>query len=101
MSSRSGPGARDRWTPVAAAGLFVAGFSTAFVALGAGAGLAGASLAVCRPALLTASGVVLLALGLALLTGPSWLMSERRLHLAHRLPRSRLTAYVVGLTFAV
>src|SRR5215469_12545779 len=49
------------------AGLFVAGFGTAFVTLGAGAALVGASLAGYRPALVTASGVVLVVLGAALL----------------------------------
>lgn len=92
-------GGRSR--PVVAAGLFVAGFGSAFVALGAGAGLAGAGLAAFRPALVAASGVVLVGLGVLLVAGVPWLMRERRLHLAHRLPRTPLAAYLVGVTFAV
>jgi cytochrome c-type biogenesis protein len=81
--------------------LFVAGFSTAFVGLGAGAGLIGANLAAYRQPLIVVSGAILVLFGVALLGGMPWLMQERRLQLAHRLPHSPWASYVIGLAFAV
>jgi cytochrome c-type biogenesis protein len=81
--------------------LFVAGFSTAFVGLGAAAGLLGAELTPYRQPLVLASGVVLVAVGVALLGGIPWLMREWRLAVAHRLPRSPWASYLIGLAFAV
>lgn len=92
---------RGRWAPVAAACLFVAGFSTAFTAMGAGAGLLGTRLAVYRSWLVPASGAALIALGLALVASVPWLKRELRLHVAHKLPRTPAAAYIVGLTFAI
>jgi cytochrome c-type biogenesis protein len=85
------------------AGLFVAGFATAFVALGASFGLIGADLAAYRPLLLQVAGIALVLIGIALL---GWgripgLMAERRLDIAHRLPRAPWAAYVIGLAFAI
>lgn len=95
-----GQAGAGRLAVLGGAGLFVAGFGTAFVGLGAGAALVGASLAGVRPALVTASGVVLLVLGAALLAGVPWLAREWRFHVAHRLPRSPLASYLVGVAFA-
>lgn len=81
--------------------LFVAGFSTAFVALGAAAGLIGADLRAYRAILLPVAGIALILMGLALLAGMPWLMRERRFDIAHRLPRTPWASYVVGLAFAV
>ena len=81
--------------------LFVAGFSTAFVGLGAGAGLLGGNLAAYRQPLIVVSGVILVLFGVALLGGIPWLMQERRLQVAHRLPHSPWAAYLIGLAFAV
>src|ERR1700751_5884593 len=72
------------------AGLFVAGFTTAFVALGASFGLIGADLRAYRTVLLQVAGIALVLIGLALLF---WgripgLMGERRFDVAHRLPRA-------------
>src|SRR5437660_4423655 len=50
------------------AALFVAGFATAFIALGASFGLIGAELKAYRPLLLQISGVALVLIGIALLT---------------------------------
>ncbi len=85
------------------AALFVAGFSTAFVALGASAGLIGADLKAYRPVLLQVAGIALVILGIALLgfLRLPWLMRERRFDVAHRLPRAPWASYVVGLAFAV
>src|SRR5919201_846535 len=85
------------------AALFVAGFATAFVALGASFGLIGADLRAYRPLLLQIAGIALVLIGIALLV---WgripgLMGEKRLDIAHRLPRTPWAAYVIGLAFAI
>ncbi len=85
------------------AALFVAGFSTAFVALGASAGLLGADLKAYRSVLLQIAGVALVIIGISLLGlwRLPWLMRERRFQVAHRLPRAPWASYVVGLAFAI
>jgi cytochrome c-type biogenesis protein len=95
-------GPRRRLGVVGNAGLFVAGFGTAFTLLGAAAGLLGGGLELSyRPTLVTASGALLVLLGVALLVGGPWLRWERRLQVAHRLPRTPAASYAVGLAFAV
>ena len=85
------------------AGLFVAGFGTAFVALGASVGLIGADLQAYRPLLLQIAGVALVLIGIALLTlgRIPGLMGEKRFDIAHRLPRAPWASYVIGLAFAI
>src|SRR5438876_2478739 len=85
------------------AGLFVAGFATAFVALGASFGLIGADLKAYRPLLLQVSGVALVLIGIALLAFGRipGLMGEKRFDIAHRLPRAPWASYVIGLAFAI
>ncbi len=85
------------------AGLFVLGFSTAFVALGASFGLLGADLQAFRPVLLQIAGAALILIGVALLTLQRipGLMGERRFDIAHRLPRAPWASYVIGLAFAI
>ena len=85
------------------AALFVAGFGTAFVALGASFGLIGADLKAYRPLLLQISGVALVLIGIALLTlgRIPGLMGEKRFDIAHRLPRAPWASYVIGLAFAI
>jgi len=85
------------------AALFVAGFATAFVALGASFGLIGADLKAYRPLLLEISGAALGVIGIALLTlgRIPGLMGEKRFDIAHRLPRAPWAAYVIGLAFAI
>jgi cytochrome c-type biogenesis protein len=83
------------------AALFVAGFGSAFVAMGALAGLVGAGVLAYRPLMARVAGAVLVVMGIALLGGVPWLMRERRLHFAHRLPRTPWAAYLIGLAFAV
>src|SRR6202521_937832 len=85
------------------AALFVAGFATAFVALGASFGLIGADLRAYRPLLLEISGAALILIGIALLTigRIPGLMGEKRFDIAHRLPRTPWAAYVIGLAFAI
>src|SRR5438270_7654533 len=83
--------------------LFVAGFGSAFVALGASFGLIGADLKAYRPLLLQISGVALVLIGIALLTlgRIPGLMGEKRFDVAHRLPRAPWASYVIGLAFAI
>jgi cytochrome c-type biogenesis protein len=83
--------------------LFVAGFTTAFVALGASAALIAADLRALRPLLLQLAGVALVLIGVALLVfgRVPGLMREIRLDVAHRLPRVPWASYVVGLAFAI
>src|SRR2546429_10033885 len=85
------------------AALFVAGFGSAFVALGASFGLIGADLKAYRPLLLQVSGVALVLIGIALLTlgRIPGLMGEKRFDIAHRLPRAPWASYVIGLAFAI
>src|SRR2546422_7467742 len=85
------------------AALFVAGFASAFVALGASFGLIGADLKAYRPLLLQVSGVALVLIGIALLTlgRIPGLMGEKRFDIAHRLPRAPWASYVIGLAFAI
>lgn len=85
------------------AALFVAGFATAFVALGASFGLIGADLKAYRPLLLEIAGAALVVIGIALLTlgRIPGLMGEKRFDIAHRLPRAPWAAYVIGLAFAI
>jgi cytochrome c-type biogenesis protein len=85
------------------AALFVAGFATAFVALGASFGLIGADLSSYRPFLLQVAGIALVLIGLALLFfgRVPGLMGEKRFDVAHRLPRTPWASYVIGLAFAI
>src|SRR5438128_5958148 len=72
------------------AALFVAGFASAFVALGASFGLIGADLKAYRPLLLQVAGVALVLIGIALLAlgRIRGLLGEKRFDIAHRLPRA-------------
>jgi cytochrome c-type biogenesis protein len=103
-TSAGTPGnARHQLKVVGNAALFVAGFSSAFVALGASFGLIGADLRAYRPALLQVAGVALVLMGVMLL---AWgripgLMRERRFNIAHRLPRAPWASYLIGLAFAI
>src|SRR5436309_8501790 len=85
------------------AALFVAGFASAFVALGASFGLIGADLKAYRPLLLEIAGAALVLIGIALLTigRIPGLMGEKRFDIAHRLPRAPWASYVIGLAFAI
>src|SRR5436853_2487631 len=85
------------------AALFVGGFATAFVALGASFGLIGADLKAYRPLLLQIAGAALVLIGIALLTlgRIPGLMGEKRFDIAHRLPRAPWASYAIGLAFAI
>jgi cytochrome c-type biogenesis protein len=106
MGATAGDGdvpVRQQLKVLGKAALFVAGFATAFVALGASFGLIGADLKAYRLLLLQIAGITLVLIGLALLTlgRIPGLMGEKRLDIAHRLPRAPWASYVIGLAFAI
>jgi cytochrome c-type biogenesis protein len=85
---------------IVAAFLFVLGFSTVFVALGASASALGALLRAYSYVLGKIAGIVIIIMGLHFLgvTPIAWLMREKRLDLAK--PVGLWGAYVMGLAFA-
>jgi cytochrome c-type biogenesis protein len=87
-------------TTIAAAFLFVLGFSTVFVALGAGASAIGELLRGYSYWLGKIAGIVIIVMGLHFLglTPISWLMRERRLQMVE--PVGLWGAYLMGLAFA-
>lgn len=91
---------RARRGTLAAAVLFVAGFATVFVALGAGASAIGALLRLYSNELAILAGVVIIAMGLHFLgiTPIRFLLQEKRLEIQK--PVGLWGAYVMGLAFA-
>jgi len=85
---------------IVAALLFVAGFSTVFVALGAGASVIGAVLRAYSDVLATIAGVAIIVMGLHFLglTRIDFLMREKRAEMAR--PVGLWGAYAMGLAFA-
>jgi cytochrome c-type biogenesis protein len=85
---------------IVAAVLFVLGFSTVFVALGASASAIGALLRAYSYVLGKVAGVIIIIMGLHFLgvTPIAWLMREKRLDVAK--PVGLWGAYVMGLAFA-
>src|SRR5256885_6243694 len=75
------PEPRVRWETLAAAALFVAGFSTVFVALGAGASVIGALVRFYSNELAIVAGIAIIAMGLHFLglTPISWLNRQARI----------------------
>jgi len=95
------PEPRVRRETVAAALLFVLGFSTVFVALGAGASTIGGLLRAFSGELAIIAGVAIIVMGLHFLglTPIAWLMREKRLDVAK--PVGLWGAYVMGIAFAL
>jgi cytochrome c-type biogenesis protein len=85
---------------VVAAVVFVLGFATVFVALGASASFIGAVLRAYSSELAVIAGIVIIVMGLHFLglTPIAWLMQEKRLDVAR--PVGLWGAYVMGLAFA-
>jgi cytochrome c-type biogenesis protein len=85
---------------IVAALLFVAGFSTVFVALGAGASVIGAVLRAYSDVLATVAGIAIIVMGLHFLglTRIDFLMREKRAEMAR--PVGLWGAYAMGLAFA-
>jgi cytochrome c-type biogenesis protein len=94
------PERRVRRETVIAALLFVAGFSTVFVALGASASVVGSLIRVYSGPLAIIAGVIIIIMGLHFLgvTPIAFLMREKRLAVAK--PVGLWGAYVIGLAFA-
>ena len=94
------PGPQVRRDTVLAALLFVAGFSTVFVALGASASAVGALVLANSYWLTKIAGVVIILMGLHFLgiTPIAFLMHEKRMEMAK--PVGLWGAYVMGLAFA-
>jgi cytochrome c-type biogenesis protein len=92
--------AAARRDAVLAAFLFVLGFSTVFVALGAGASAVGAVLRVHANTLAIVAGIAIIIMGLHFLglTPIAWLNREKRLDIPK--PVGLWGAYVMGLAFA-
>ncbi len=91
---------RVRRETVLAAVLFVLGFSTVFVALGASASVIGSLIRVYSGPLATVAGIVIIVMGLHFLglTPIAFLMREKRVAVAK--PVGLWGAYVMGLAFA-
>jgi cytochrome c-type biogenesis protein len=94
------PEPRVRREAVAAALLFVLGFATVFVALGASASALGALLHAYSYVLGKIAGVVIIVMGLHFLglTPIAWLMREKRVQVSK--PVGLWGAYLMGLAFA-
>ena len=94
------PEPRVKRETVAAAALFVLGFSTVFVALGASASAVGALIQAYSAKLSLVAGVVIIVMGLHFLgiTPIALLHRQKRLELAK--PVGLWGAYVIGLAFA-
>jgi len=92
---------RVRRETLAAAFLFVLGFSTVFVALGASASAIGAVLRAYSSQLAVLAGIAIIVMGLHFLglTPIAWLMREKRLAVAK--PVGLWGAYLMGLAFAL
>jgi cytochrome c-type biogenesis protein len=93
-------GPRLRGRTILAACVFVLGFSTVFVALGASASVIGAVLRAYSGELAIVAGIVIIVMGLHFLglTPIAWLMQEKRLEVSK--PVGLWGAYVMGLAFA-
>jgi cytochrome c-type biogenesis protein len=94
------PEPRVKRETVTAAGLFVLGFSTVFVSLGASASVIGSLIRTYSGPLSTVAGVVIIVMGLHFLGvfQIAFLMREKRVEVAK--PVGLWGAYVMGLAFA-
>jgi cytochrome c-type biogenesis protein len=94
------PERQVRRETVIAAALFVAGFSTVFVALGASASAIGALIRIYSGPLAVVAGIVIMIMGLHFLglTPIAWLHRQKRLEVAK--PVGLWGAYLIGLAFA-
>ena len=94
------PERRVKRETIAAALLFVAGFSTVFVALGAGASAIGSLMRFYSNALATMAGVVIIVMGLHFLGITPISLLHRQGRLEMQKPVGLWGAYVMGLAFA-
>src|ERR1700730_5566302 len=94
------PEPRVKRETIAAALLFVAGFSTVFVALGAGASAIGALMRYYSNELATIAGIVIIVMGLHFLGVTPIRLLHRQLRPEMQKPVGLWGAYVMGLAFA-
>lgn len=94
------PEPRVRHETLLAAVLFVAGFSTVFVALGAGASAIGALMRFYSNELATLAGIVIIVMGLHFLGITPIRLLQREKRLEMQKPVGLWGAYVMGLAFA-
>jgi cytochrome c-type biogenesis protein len=94
------PARKVKFETVISAALFIFGFSTVFVALGASASVIGSLLRAYADVLATIAGLAIIVMGLHFLglTPIAWLMRERRV--AMQKPVGLWGAYAMGLAFA-
>src|SRR6516162_5942882 len=90
-----------RRATIVAACLFVLGFTTVFVALGAGASAIGALLRAFSAELAIVAGIAIMIMGLHFLgvTPVAWLMQQKRVEIPK--PVGLWGAYLMGLAFAI
>lgn len=94
-------GARERLSALALSALFVLGFSTVFVILGASATMLGQWLLAYRYEANLAGGTVVVVFGLVMIGLVRWSWFERDLRFHPHLRRGRpIAAYLLGLAFA-
>ncbi len=81
--------------------MFIAGFSTIFVALGASATYVGQFLMTYQAVVAKVAGVVIVIFGLYVMgvLKISWLMSDKRMHMEGK-PKGYTGSYLVGMAFA-
>jgi cytochrome c-type biogenesis protein len=93
--------ARVRRTVLVNSTLFVGGFTTVFVLLGASATLAGQFLLTYQSVLTRVAGAIVIVFGLYVMGAikPRWLMADKRVHL-DRKPKGYVGSYLVGMAFA-
>jgi cytochrome c-type biogenesis protein len=94
------PERRVKRETIVAALLFVAGFSTVFVALGAGASAIGALMRFYSNALATVAGIVIIVMGLHFLGITPIGLLHRQSRMKMQKPVGLWGAYVMGLAFA-
>ncbi|MBS0246153.1 MAG: sulfite exporter TauE/SafE family protein [Proteobacteria bacterium] len=94
------PERRVKRETVIAAALFVAGFSTVFVALGASASVIGTLIRAYSEPLAIVAGILIIVMGLHFLgvTPIAWLYRQKRMEVAE--PVGLWGAYLMGLAFA-
>jgi cytochrome c-type biogenesis protein len=98
--AEAAPEPRVRRETLVAAVLFVAGFSTVFVALGAGASAIGALMRFYSNELATLAGIVIIVMGLHFLGITPIRLLQREKRLEMQKPVGLWGAYVMGLAFA-
>jgi cytochrome c-type biogenesis protein len=96
----AGPAPRVRWETVGAAALFVAGFSTVFIALGASASVFGSLIRAYADKLALVAGIVIIVMGLHFLGVTRLALLYREKRVTVQKPVGLWGAYVMGLAFA-